>query len=160
VRLASGVRLINNSEKNDSENHIPRTFKIIILAQAAVILSFTVAMYQEYVNNLYLQQYVLNLFRTNMVADAMLSMVTISVFAIGTFTLLGSMSTSRKLKEWNALSDEAEEMEILTMPVLETVMSPVPRARKPRRRARQRTPRVDNDAIYRSMARYAEEHLD
>jgi hypothetical protein len=154
--------LVNDSEKNvDHESHIPRLFKTIIVAQAAVILSFTVAMYQEYVNNLYLQQYVLSLFRTNLVADAMLSMVTISVFAIGTFTLLGSMSTSRKLKEWNELSDETEEeMEIPKMPVLETVVSPTPRARKPRRRTRQRTPRVDNEDIYRSMARYTEEHPD
>src|ERR1700745_402835 len=97
--VVSGVRSIMGlKESAEHDNQVPRFVKIIILAQAVVILSFTIGMYQEYVNNLFLQDYVLSLFRSNIVADVLLSMVTVSVFAIGTLTLLGSMSTTRREK--------------------------------------------------------------
>jgi len=149
---------MNAEEKVDHENHIPRFVKIIILAQAAVILSFTVAMYQEYMSNFYLQQYVVSLFTSNILADTLLSMVTVSVFAIGTFTLLGSMNTTKRFKEWRALSEETEEaMDIPATPVLETV-EPRPSTRKTSRRQRQRKPKLDAEDLFRSMTRYAEDH--
>jgi hypothetical protein len=145
-------------DRVEREDHVPRLVKIIILVQAVIILSFTIGMYQEYVSNLYLQQYVISLFKSNIVADALLSMVTVSVFAIGTFTILGSMSSTRKMKEWKALSEETEEaMDIPVMPVLETA-DPAPIARKATRRSRQRKTKVDNDDLFRSINRYAEEH--
>ena len=148
---------MNIEEKDDHYNHIPRIVKIVILAQAAVILTFTIGMYQEYVSNLYLQQYVVSLFRSNIVADALLSMVTVSVFAIGTFTLLGSMSTTKKINDWKVLSEETEEtMDIPVMPVLETA-EPAPSTSKARRRPRQRKPKLDNDDLFRSITRYAED---
>jgi len=144
-------------EKIDHDHHIPRLVKIIILAQAIVILAFTIGMYQEYVSNLYLQRYVISLFSTNIVADALLSMVTVSVFAIGTFTLLGSMSSTKRMNEWKALTEETDEqMEIPVMPVLETA-KPTPTARKTSNRPRQRKPKLDNDVLYRSMTRYAKD---
>jgi hypothetical protein len=105
------------------DKRVPLFVKIIILTQAAVIFSFTIGMYQEYQNNSYLQDYVVNLFRSSIVADVMLSMVTVSVFAIGTVTLLGSMITTRRVsKELKALSELAsDELQMPTMPVLETV---------------------------------------
>src|SRR5947209_20017172 len=78
-------------QSNHSDRAIPGYLKIIILAQAATILSLTVWMYQEYLNDAYFQQYVISLLQTSILADALLSMVTMSVFALGTFTLLGSM---------------------------------------------------------------------
>ena len=142
------------------EAHLPRIVKIIILVQAAVILSFTVGMYQEYGNNLYLQQYVIGLFKSNIVADAILSMVTVSVFAIGTFTLLGSMYSTKKLKQWSNLSEETEESTRLpVMPVLETV-EPRPTSLQTRRQSRRRKPKANNDDLYRSMTRYAENNQE
>ena len=138
------------------ETHFPRIVKIIILAQAAVILSFTIGMYQEYGNNLYLQQYVVGLFKSNIVADAILSMATVSVFAIGTFTLLGSMYSTKKLKQWTNLSAEMEESTSLpVMPVLETV-EPRPTSLQTRRQSRPRKPKANNNDLYRSMTRYAQ----
>jgi hypothetical protein len=159
VDVVSGALLVMAVEENaDRDGHMPRLVKTIILAQAAVILSFTIGMYQEYVNNSYLQDYVISLFRSNIVADALLSMVAVSVFAIGTFTLLGSMSTTKQIKEWKDLSDATEEaMDIPVMPVLETV-NPAPRTRKATRRHRQRKTRFDNDDLFRSMTQYADEH--
>src|SRR5437870_12709392 len=78
-------------QSNHSYRAIPGYLKIIIIAQAATILSLTVWMYQEYLNDAYFQQYVISLLQTNIIADALLSMVTMSVFALGTFTLMGSM---------------------------------------------------------------------
>jgi len=88
-------------EKSDKHRHVSGLIKFVILAQAGIILSFTVWTYQEYLNNVYLQEYIISLFRTSLIADAILSMVTISVFALGTFTLLGSMSSRhRENDEW------------------------------------------------------------
>ena len=140
----------------NQEGHLPRIVKIIILAQAAVILSFTVGMSQEYANNLYLQSYVIGLFKSNIVADAILSMVTVSVFAIGTFTLLGSMYSTKKLEQWTNLSEEPEESTSLpVMPVLDTA-EPRPRFQQTHRQSRQRKPKANNDDLYRSMTRYTE----
>jgi hypothetical protein len=156
--LVLGARLVMVVEDSvDRDNHVPRLVKIIILVQAAVILSFTIGMYQEYVGNSYLQQYVISLFSSNIVADALLSMVTVSVFALGTFTILGSMSSTRKMKEWKDSSEGTKEaMDIPVMPSLETV-DPALKARKATR-PRQRRTRLDNDALFRSMSQYADEH--
>jgi hypothetical protein len=141
----------------DRDNHVSLAVKVIILAQAAVILSFTIGMYQEYVSNLYLQQYVINLFISNIVADALLSMVTVSVFALGTFTILGSMSSTRKMKEWKDPSSITKEaIDIPVMPPLETV-DPAPKARRTTR-PRQKKTRLNNDALFRSMSQHADEH--
>ena len=78
---------------------MPTYVKIIVLAQAATILSLTLVMYQVYLNDVSFQQYVISLFQSNMMADATLSIVTASVFALGTFTLLGSMGTRRASRE-------------------------------------------------------------
>lgn len=68
------------SAKNKLRNHRILLFvKIVMLAQVAVILFSTVGMYQEYLNNSYLQDYVVNLFRSTIAANAMLSMITVSV---------------------------------------------------------------------------------
>jgi hypothetical protein len=159
VDVVSGAFSVMAVKENvDHDNHLPRLVKVIILAQAAVILSFTIGMYQEYVNNSYLQDYVISLFRSNIVADALLSMVTVSVFALGTFTLLGSMGTTKRMKEWKDLSEATEEsMDIPVMPVLDTV-NPAPSNRKVTRRPRRRKTRFDNDDLFRSMTQYADEH--
>ena len=159
--VGSGVRSVMALEENaEHYNHVPRVVKIIILAQAAVILSFTIGMYQEYVNNLFLQDYVLSLFRSNFVADALLSMVAVSVFAIGTFTLLGSMSTTRREKKqldfMTQLDEEAPDLP--SMPVLETIELGPP-ARGIRRR-RRRESRIDSEDIYRSMVNYADDQRE
>ena len=139
----------------DHEAHLTIIVKIIILSQATVILSLTVGMYQEYANNLYLQQYVISLFKSNIVADAILSMVTVSVFAIGTLTLLGSMSSTKKLNQWNSPSEDTEEeMGLPVMPVLETA-EPRPRPLQTRRSSHRRKRKV-NDDLFLSMTRYAE----
>jgi hypothetical protein len=156
--VVSGVRSVMHLEENaERDSHIPRLVKIIILAQAAVILSFTIGMYQEYVNNLFLQDYVLSLFTSNIVADALLSMVTVSVFAIGTFTLLGSMTTTRReKKELDFMTQPNEEApKMPSMPVLDTV-EPAPSARGTSRR-RHRKSRIDSEDIYRSMVNYADD---
>ena len=153
MRCFSGMVVDNVKNR---ETHLPRIVKIIILVQAAVILSFTVGMYQEYGNNLYLQQYVVGLFKSNIVAGVILSMVTVSVFAIGTFTLLGSMYSTKKLNQWTNLSEETEESTSLpVMPVLETVESR-PTSLQTRPQSRPRKPKANNDDLYRSMTRYAE----
>src|SRR5437899_7779738 len=102
------MSLSTTERSNHSYSAIPGYLKIIILAQAATILSLTVWMYQEYLNDAYFQQYVISLLQTNIIADAVLSMVTMSVFALGTFTLMGSMLSGRRQTiEWRLLSDEA-----------------------------------------------------
>jgi len=112
---------------------MPGYVKIIILAQAATILSLTVSMYQVFLNDVYFQQYVISLFQSNIIADVTLSIVTASVFALGTFTLLGSMGTRRANKEWSRLSEEAKAPPMPSLPVLETVEHPL----KPRGAGRQ-----------------------
>lgn len=126
-----------------------------------MILIFTSGMYQEYVNNLYLQLYVVSIFSSNIFADAMLSMVTVSVFAIGTFTLLGSMSSNRRVeKEWKLMSEPVEEeMEMPAMPVLESA-SQDPSGKRPTRRSRPRKPRVSAEALFRSMRQYTDGHKE
>lgn len=106
-------------------------------------------MYQEYLSNIYLQAYVINILASNIVADAMLSMVTMSVFALGTFTLLGSMRTGRTAsKDWQLMSKTAEEaMDMPSMPVLEVVES-APKKNRTRSRTRRRKPTVDADQLF------------
>jgi len=116
---------------------MPVYVKIIILAQAATILSFTVWMYQEYLNDIYFQEYVVSLFRSNIIAEAVLSMVAMSVFALGTFTLLGSMSTTRR----RLLSEPKEASHVSSLPILETV-EPPSKPRSTSRRPRHRKPRA------------------
>lgn len=146
---AEGKRTTNN-------HHLSRIVKTVIVVQAAVILSFTIGMYQEYLSNAYLQDYVVSLFTSNIVADTLLSAVTVSVFAIGTFTLLGSMSSTRRTgKEWKDLSTiEEEGLSIPSMPVLEKIDPPVARKSLPKsRRPRQR---IDNEQIFRSLTQYTQ----
>jgi hypothetical protein len=136
---------------------MPRYVKIIILAQAATILSLTLVMYQVFLNDIYFQQYVISLFQSNIIADATLSLVTASVFALGTFTLLGSMSTTRReTKEWRLLSEEAKAPSMPSLPVLETVKRS-PKSRSTSRRPRTRKPRADMDKLYDSMRYFADD---
>jgi hypothetical protein len=136
---------------------MPGYVKIIILAQAATILSLTLAMYQVYLNDTYFQQYVISLFQSNIVADATLSIVTGSVFALGTFTLLGSMSTRREAKQWRLISEEAKAPPMPSLPILATVERPLkPRNRS--RRPRTRKPRADVDKLYSSIRFFADDH--
>lgn len=152
---------MSSGEKKASVNRIPLQFKIIILVQAAVILVFTVGMYREYLNNSYLQSYVVSLFSSNIVADGMLSIVTVSVFAIGTFTLLGSVSSNRRAdEEWKVLSEPVKgEMEMPAIPLVETA-SQTASGKRPTRRSRPRRPRVNTDDLFRSMTQYADDHKD
>ncbi len=147
-------------EESDSKSHIRGLAKVIILAQGAIILAFTVWMYQEYLNNVYLQEYIINVFRSGLVADSLLSMVAITVFALGTFTLLGSMSTARrKSKDWDSFSEPTvEARDPVFAPVLETVITP-PRPTSTRQRS-SRKPKVDADQLYRSMVDHASKNGD
>lgn len=153
--------MASQSNRQNQRKSLPGYVKIIILAQAATILAFTIGMYQEYLSNIYLQAYVINILASNIVADAMLSMVTMSVFALGTFTLLGSMSTSRRAnKDWQLLSKTAEEaMDMPSMPVLEVVES-APKKNRTRSRTRRRKPNVDTDELFQSMTSFANPHQD
>ena len=149
-------------EKSDKPRHVSGLVKLVILVQAAIILSFTVWTYQEYLNNVYLQEYIIGLIRTSLIADALLSMVTISVFALGTFTLLGSMSSKhRENDEWSVSpqpTDRGLELRYVpSVPVLETVEHPTPKATRTSRR-RHRKPRIDADDLYRSMLQYSDDH--
>ena len=138
-------------------NHIPRFAKVIILTQAAIILAFSIGMYQESLKNAYLQQYAIALFTSNIMADATLSVVTASVFALGTFTLLGSMSSKRTTREWRTLPKTTDsELELPSMPVLEIV----PQLKSPARNPRQRKSRTDNDDIFGAMTRRTEGPAD
>ena len=137
---------------------MPTYVKIIVLVQAAAILSLTLVMYQVYLNDLFFQQYVLSLFQTNIIADVTLSIVTASVFALGTFTLLGSMSSNRRTnKEWRLLSEQAKAPQMLSLPVLEKVERPS-RPRNMSRRPRTRKPRADVDKLYDSIRHFADDH--
>src|SRR2546430_11181847 len=141
------MSLSTNERSNQPYREMPSYVKIIILAQAATILSLTVWMYQVALNDLSYRHYIISLLRTSITADALLSLVTVSVFALGTFTLLGSMSTTRKQrKEWDLLSEQAKAPYMPSLPVLEAVEPPsTPRGRKqtPRsRKTRARTPQI------------------
>jgi len=148
-------------EESDEHRHVSGLIKFVILAQAAIILSFTVWTYQEYLNNVYLQEYIISLFRTSLIADAILSMVTISVFALGTFTLLGSMSSRhRENGEWSVSPQPADKgLELMSepsVPLLETAGPPTPKVPRTSRR-RHRKPRIDADDLYRSMLQYTDD---
>ena len=139
---------------------MPAYVKIIVLAQAATILSLTAWMYQAYVNDVYFQQYVISLFQSNIIAGAVLSIVTASIFALGTFTLLGSMSSNRRVnKEWSLLSEQAKAQPMPPLPVLELAEGPL-RPRSTSRRRRQRNPRVATDRLYDSMRYFADDHRE
>ena len=137
---------------------MPTYVKIIVLAQATTILSLTLVMYQVYLNDVSFQQYVISLFQSNIIADATLSIVTASVFALGTFTLLGSVSSNRRVnKEWSHLSELAKAPQMPSLPILETVKRPS-RPRNVSRRPRTRKPRADVDKLYDFMRHFADDH--
>src|SRR5947209_17804909 len=114
-------------------------------------------MYQKYMNDAYFKQYDISLLQTNIIADALLSMVTMSVFALGTFTLMGSMRTGRReTKEWRLLSKQAKAQPMPSLPVLDTVE----RATRPRStsgRPRTRKPRADMDKLMHAMRYFTAE---
>lgn len=154
------MSLYATEEFPHSYREMPLYIKIILLGQAATILSFTVAMYQVYVNDIYFQQYVISLFTSNIIADALLSIVTASVFALGTFTLLGSMTSSRRVnKEWRLLSEQAKAPHLSSMPVLEVVEEPS-RPRSTNHRPRNRKPRIDTGRLYDSMRYFADDQKE
>lgn len=133
---------------------MPGYVKIIIFAQAATILSLTVWMHQEYLNDIYFQEYVISLFRSNIIADVLLSVASMSVFALVSFTLLGSMSTTRRVKnEWRLLSERADASHVSSLPVLETV-EPASKPRSTSRRPRPRKPRGETKKLLHSMRYY------
>src|SRR5207245_11720703 len=146
----------STGRSDHSYTALPGYVKIIILAHAATILSFAVWMYQEYLNDTYFQEYVTSLLRSNMIADALLPIVTASVFALGTFTLLGSMRTARLAnKAWRLLSEREEDSHQSLLPSLE----PVEQSAKPRsssRRRGARRPSVDTERILDSMHQFAD----
>lgn len=130
---------------------MPWYIKVIVLTQAATILSITVFMYQVYLNDVFFQQYVISLFQSNIIADATLSIVTASVFALGTFTLIGSMSSTRRTnREWRLLTEKAKAPHMPSLPVLEIVEQPT-KPRTTSRRPRTRRPRADTDQLYNSI---------
>jgi len=136
---------------------MPAYVKIILLAQAVTILSLTVSMYQVYMNDFYFQEYIIGLFRSNIIANAILSTVTASLFALGTFLLLGSMGPSRRVnKEWRHMSEVVEASQLPSLPVLEAV-EPLPRPRGAARRPRRRRPTVDTDKLFDSMRYFADD---
>lgn len=140
-----------------SYREMPSYVKIIVIAQAAIILSLTLWMYQVYLNDIYFQEYVMSLFQTNIIAEALLSIVTASVFALGTFTLLGSMGPARRQsKAWRLLSQQAKEPDLPTLPALEAVVLP-PRRQVRARKPRQRKPRADVDKLFNSMRYFADD---
>ena len=142
---------------NDSFTAMPGYVKIIILAQAATILSLAVWMYQVYLNDIYFQEYVISLFRSNIIADALLPIITASVFALGTFTLLGSMRTARLAnKAWRLLSEREEDSHQSSLPGLELV-EPASKPRTTSRRRGARRPRVDTERILDSMRHFADD---
>ena len=147
-------------EPNLSYRDWPWYIKIIVLAQAATILSITVFMYQVYLNDVFFQQYVISLFQSNMIANIALSIVTASVFALGTFTLLGSMSSTRRTnKEWRLLSEQEKMPRMHSPPVLELV-EPPSRPRSATRRPRTRRPRADTDRVYDTMRYFRDDHQE
>ncbi len=151
------MSISTTEESHHSYREMPSYIKIIVLAQAATILSFTLVMYQVYLNDTYFQQYVISLFQSNIVADATLSLVTASVFALGTFTLLGSMSTRREARQWRLLSEEAKTPPMPSLPVLDTAERPL-KPRRTSRRPRTRKPRADVDKLYDSIRFFADDH--
>ena len=147
----------SSTEQSNPYTAMPSYVKIIILAQAATILSFAVWMYQEYLNDIYFQEYVISLLRSNIIADALLPIVTASVFALGTFTLLGSMRTARLAnKAWRLLSEREEDSHQSLLPSLEPV-EPSAKPRSTSRRRGTRRPRADTDRILDSMRHFGDD---
>ena len=137
---------------------MPWYIKVIVLAQAATILSITVIMYQVYLNDVFFQQYVISLFQSNIIADATLSIVTASVFALGTFTLIGSMSSTRRTnREWRLITEQAKAPHMPSLPVLEVVEPPA-KPGNTTRRPRTRRPRAETDQLYNSMLYFRNDH--
>jgi hypothetical protein len=92
-----------------------------------------------------------------MIADALLPIVTASVFALGTFTLLGSMRTARLAnKAWRLLSEREEDSHQSLLPSLEPV-EPSAKPRSTSRRRGARRPRVDTERILDSMRHFADD---
>ena len=142
---------------DDTENrpkHASTWIKIVILVQAAITLSFAVGMYQEYINNAYLRQYVIDLFASNIVADTTLSIISASVFAIGTFTLLGSMRTGKKRTSDWTVARNPPPLDMPVMPPLQTIEK-APESQGMNQRPRRRRPKISADDLYESMNRYA-----
>jgi hypothetical protein len=154
------VSYSKTEEANLSYRDWPWYIKIIVLAQAATILSITVFMYQVYLNDVFFQQYVISLFQSNMIANIALSIVTASVFALGTFTLLGSMSSTRRTnKEWRLLSEQEKLQRMPSPPILELV-EPSSKPRSTARRPRTRRPRADTDKLYDSMRYFRDDRQE
>ena len=133
---------------------MPGYVKIIILAQAATILSLTAWMYQEYLSDTYFQEYVISLFRSNIIADALLTMAATSVFALVTFTMLGTMSTTRREnKKWVLLSEPEDAPKVSSLPVLAAV-EPASKPRSTSRRPRPRKTGSEMEKLLHSMRHY------
>src|SRR5213594_4241417 len=144
----------STEQSNHSYTAMPGYVKIIILAQAATILSLTSWMYQEYLNDIYFQEYVISLFRTNIIADALLTMAATSVFALVTFTMLGTMSTTRpENNQWVLLSEPEDAPKVSALPVLAAV-EPASKPRSTSRRPRPRKTRSDTEKLLHSMRHY------
>ncbi|HVH16004.1 MAG TPA: hypothetical protein VNA15_09855 [Candidatus Angelobacter sp.] len=157
VRELLGESISAVERAGHSYREMPGYVKIIVIAQAATILSLTLWMYQVYLNDIYFQEYVISLFQTNFIADALLSIVTASVLALGTFTLLGSMGPARRQsKAWRLLSQRAKEPDLSPIPALEAVALP-PKRQVRTRRPRQRKPRGDVDKLFNSMRYFADD---
>src|SRR5437870_11263005 len=102
------MSLSTTERSNHSYSAIPGYLKIIILAQAATILSLTVWMYQEYLNDAYFQHYVISLLRTTFFPTPLLPRVPLSFFPFGPSPLLGSLGPGRgEAKDWRLLSRKA-----------------------------------------------------
>ena len=133
---------------------MPGYVKIIIIAQAATILSLTAWMYQEYLSDTYFQEYVISLFRSNIIADAILTMAATSVFALVTFTMLGTMSTTRREnKKWLLLSEPEDAPKVSSLPVLAAV-EPASKPRSTSRGPRPRKTGSDTEKLLHSMRHY------
>jgi hypothetical protein len=154
VRRTLRMSTITIERPDHSYARMPGYVKVIISAQAGTILSLTVWMYQEYLKDIYFQEYVISLFRSNIIADALLSVASISVFSLVTFTLLGSMSSTRRVnREWRLLSEPEEVSHVSSLPVLETV-EPASKPRSTSRRPRPRKSRGETKKLLHAMRRY------
>jgi hypothetical protein len=149
--------MTSRSLGENPRKNLPGYVKIIILAQSAIILIFTIGMYQDYLNNTYLQKYAIDLLTSNILADVTLSLVTMSVFALGTFMLLGSMSTNRRAsRDWQLMTESANEaLDMPKMPVLEVVEAR-PKTAGTRPRTRRRRSSIDTEQLFRSIRTYAD----
>jgi hypothetical protein len=149
--------MTSRSLGENPRKNLPGYVKIIILAQSAIILIFTIGMYQDYLNNTYLQKYAIDLLTSNILADVTLSLVTMSVFALGTFMLLGSISTNRRAsRDWQLMTESANEaLDMPKMPVLEVVEAR-PKTAGSRPRTRRRRSSIDTEQLFRSIRTYAD----